>query len=95
LLGDIEGEAADAAPGVVDEDVEFAEMRGGVLDSATVLSEIGDVHLKAERPAAQSFDFAGEIVRGVDVAQTESDIGSRVSASESDGAAEASRGAGD
>jgi hypothetical protein len=51
--------------------------------------------LKAERPAAQSFDFAGEIVRGVDVAQTESDIGSRVSASESDGAAEASRGAGD
>jgi hypothetical protein len=69
-------------------------MSGGVLDGAGHLREMGDIHLQAERFAAESFDFTDQILRGVHVAQTESDISSGVSAGESDGASEASRGAG-
>ena len=95
LLGDVQREAAAPATGVVDEYVKLSKMLTGFLDGARDLLEISDIHLQPEGFLPQGIEFPHQIVSGRDVAQSEGDIRTSMSERESDGATQASRGAGD
>ncbi len=95
LFGDVEGQIGEAVAGVVDEDVELAEMRGGVGYAAGDLIEVGNIHLQRKGTAAHGFDFAREIAPGGDIAQAKSDVGSGMGKREGNGASQAASRGGD
>jgi len=95
FLRDVDGEIREATAGVVDENVQPAEMCGGAVNTAGDLIQVGNIHLQGKRAAAHGFDFAGEIASGADVAQTERDVGSRMSKRERNGPAQPTCGARD
>ena len=95
MLGDVEGQIGEAVAGVIDEDVELAEMRGGVSYAAGDLIEMGNIHLQRKGAAAHGFDLACETGPGADVAQAQCDVGSDMGKREGNGASQAACRGGD
>ena len=77
-LGHFKSRGADAAAGVVDKNVELAEVLGGGLDGAGNLRQVRDIHLEPEDFATEEFDFVGEVGGGIFVAKAESDVSAGV-----------------
>ena len=94
-FADVFGGIFGSDAGVVDKNVEPSEFFHGVIDGAEDLIFLGDIHLEGKGAAAEGTDFGGEAGVGMDIAETEGDVGTGIGESERDGAAESAGGAGD
>lgn len=95
FFADIFGGIFRGDAGVVDENIQAAELFDGVVDGFEDLIHAADVHLQRENFAAELADFRGEAGVGVQIAEAEGDVRAGVRESEGDGATKAAGGAGD
>ena len=72
--GDVDGRLADVAAGVVDEDVDLAELANASATARWMLAVVADVELDAGDPAAERPDLVGQRLerRGVRLVMTRS-----------------------
>ena len=81
--------------GVVDQDIELAEFREGLLEPGFDLRRVGDVHGDGEGLAASGFDFGNERGQLFGIAGSDGDFGAGSGDGEGGGAADSLRRAGD
>src|SRR5579884_213446 len=95
LLGHLERGAPDVDAGVVDENVDAAELRGGGGHRPPDRRDIADVQLDGETVPACFLDLAADSVQGAEHPPGDDEIGARPGEARGDAAAQAAPGARD
>ncbi len=91
LLGGVEGGVARGNPGVVDQDVQPAEVAGRRVDGPAHLGEVGDVHGQGQAAPPGRLHGPDDAGGGPQGTQADRDVGAGVSEGHRDGPAQAAR----
>ena len=78
IFADVFDQVARPQPGIVDQDVQPAEMSGRRLNGLTHLVKLGHIHGQAQRAAAHAFNLLRQVGAGPRVAQPQRHVGARV-----------------